>query len=187
MHVQMNDHSIDVRTLTPTAHLVLGMVALFGPMTSYQLEQRVGATVGSFWLFPHSQLYAEPRKLSDAGLLQETIEDGGRKRRTYELTDAGHAALEVWFAEPESGRTEARDPGLLKLFFADLAGADDVRRLAESQASTHRARARELQIRRRQLSDQAGRHLLATLELGVRHANTFAEFWEQLAAEPDGI
>jgi PadR family transcriptional regulator, regulatory protein AphA len=183
MHVQTDDHSTDVRTLSPTAHLVLGMVALFGPMTSYQLEQRVAATVASFWLFPHSQLYAEPRKLSDAGLLQETIELGGRKRRTYEMTNAGHSALDVWFSEPESGRTEARDPGLLKLFFADLAGADEVRRLAESQAKTHRTRARELEIRRRRLSGQAGRHMLATLELGVRHANTFAEFWEQLASE----
>jgi PadR family transcriptional regulator, regulatory protein AphA len=181
MHVKTDDRAVDLRTLTPTGHLVLGMVALFGPMTSYQLEQRVAATVGSFWLFPHSQLYAEPRKLSDAGLLRETIEEGGRKRRTYELTDAGHAALEVWFSEPENGRAETRDPGLLKLFFADLAGADDVRQLAESQARTHRARERELQIRRRQLSSQAGRHLLATLELGARQANTFAEFWEQLA------
>ena len=187
MHAKTNEHPADVRALTPTGHLVLGMVALFGPMTSYQLERRVAATVASFWLFPHSQLYAEPRRLSDAGLLRETTERGGRKRRTYELTDAGHVALEVWFSEPESGRTETRDPGLLKLFFADLAGADEVRRLAKSQATTHRARARELQIRRRQLSDQAGRHLLATLELGVRHANTFAEFWEQLAAEPDGV
>jgi len=33
----------------------------------------------------------------------------------------------------------------------------------------------------RQLSSQAGRRLLATLELGVRHTDTFAEFWEQLA------
>lgn len=187
MHVNTADHPVDTRSLTPTGHLVLGMVALFGPMTSYQLEQRVAATVASFWLFPHSQLYAEPRKLSEAGLLRETIEDGGRKRRTYELTDAGQAALDVWFSEPERGRTEARDPGLLKLFFADLAGDADVRRLAENQAKTHRTRARELQNRRRQLSDQAGRHLLATLELGVRHADTFAEFWEQLAAEPDGV
>ena len=62
-------------------------------MTSYQLEQRVAATVGSFWLFPHSQLYAEPRKLTDAGLLLETVETGGRKRRTYELTDAGQDTL----------------------------------------------------------------------------------------------
>ena len=181
------DDTSALRTLTPTAHLVLGMVALFGPMTSYQLEQRVAATVGSFWLFPHSQLYAEPRKLSEAGLLHETIEQGGRKRRTYALADAGQAALDMWFSEPAAGRTETRDPGLLKLFFADLAGTEDVRRLAESQARTHRSRARELQIRRRQLSSQAGRHLLATLELGVRHANTFAEFWEQLAAEPDGV
>ena len=110
MDVNTDDHPIDLRSLTPTGHLVLGMVALFGPMTSYQLEQRVAATVASFWLFPHSQLYAEPRKLSDAGLLRETIEQGGRKRRTYELTDAGHAALEVWFSEPESGRTEAVTP-----------------------------------------------------------------------------
>ncbi len=187
MHTQSDDHSIEAHTLTPTGHLVLGMVALFGPMTSYQLEQRVAATVGSFWLFPHSQLYAEPRKLTDAGLLGETIEQGGRKRRTYQLTSAGRAALETWFSEPEGSRSEARDPGLLKLFFADLARADDVRRLAESQARTHRTRARELQVRRRQLSSQAGRHLLATLELGVRHATTFAEFWEQLAAEPDGV
>jgi PadR family transcriptional regulator AphA len=187
MLAKTNDHSVDGRTLTPTGHLVLGMVGLFGPMTSYQLEQRVAATVASFWLFPHSQLYAEPRKLSDAGLLQESTERGGRKRRTYELTDAAQAAIERWFSEPESGRTEARDPGLLKLFFADLAGAEDVRRLAESQARTHRTRALELQTRRRQLSSQAGRHLLATLELGVRHANTFAEFWEQMAAERDGV
>jgi PadR family transcriptional regulator AphA len=185
-NVKTDDHSIDLRNLSPTAHLVLGMVALFGPMTSYQLEQRVATTVASFWLFPHSQLYAEPRKLSDAGLLHETVEPGGRKRRTYEMTSAGNAALEVWFSEPESGRTEARDPGLLKLFFADLAGTDDVRRLAESQAKTHRTRERELRTRRRQLSGDAGRHVLATLELSARHANTFAEFWEQLAAEPDG-
>src|SRR3984885_16093119 len=107
MHVKTDDRAIDLRNLSPTGHLVLGMVALFGPMTSYQLEQRVAATVASFWLFPHSQLYAEPRKLSEAGLLHETVEQGGRKRRTYELTDAGEAALGQWFAEPESGRPQA--------------------------------------------------------------------------------
>src|ERR1700722_6329258 len=152
MDGKRDDHPFDLRSLSPTGHVVLGMVALFGPMTSYQLEQRVAATVASFWLFPHSQLYAEPRRLSEAGLLRETIEEGGRKRRTYELTDAGHAALEVWFSEPENGRAETRDPGLLKLFFADLAGPGEVTRLAESQATTHRARARELRNRRSQLS-----------------------------------
>src|ERR1700749_4478393 len=99
MHVKTDDRAVDLRTLTPTGHLVLGMVALFGPMTSYQLEQRVAATVGSFWLFPHSQLYAEPRKLSDAGLLRETIERGGRRRRTYRITQARVAGLESWFYE----------------------------------------------------------------------------------------
>src|ERR1700759_1149758 len=111
MYVKSAERSPGVRTLTPTGPLVLGMVALFGPMTSYQLEQRVAATVGSFWLFPHSQLYAEPGKLPDSGLGREPIKEAGRKPRTYELTDAGHAALEVWFSEPENGRAETRDPG----------------------------------------------------------------------------
>jgi DNA-binding PadR family transcriptional regulator len=178
----------DVRTLTPTGHLVLGMLAAFGPMTSYQLEQRVAATVGSFWLFPHSQLYAEPRKLADAGLLKDTVENGGRRRRTYAITTAGRSALSDWFSQAEGGRTEARDIGLLKLFFADLAGPDAVRRLAKGQARTHRIRERELSDRRRLLSGQAaGRHMLATLELGVRHASTFAEFWEELAEDPDAV
>ena len=186
MYSNSGEPSDGVRALTPTGHLVLGMVAAFGPMTSYQLEQRVAATVGSFWLFPHSQLYAEPRKLADAGLLDETVEAGGRRRRTYAITDDGLTALQSWFSEPENGRTEARDLGLLKLFFADLAGPEAVRRLAEGQARTHRIRERELRDRRRQLSGQAaGRHMLATLELGVRHASTFAEFWEELARDAD--
>jgi len=181
IHAQSDDHSTDVRALTPTGHLVLGMVALFGPTTSYQLERRVAATVGSFWVFPHSQLYAEPRKLAEAGLLEETTEPSGRKRRTYSMTEAGRAALAMWFAEPETGRTEARDPGLLKLFFADLAEPDDVSRLAERQARAHRARARELAAKRRQLAANVGPHTLATLKLGARYASTSADFWEQLA------
>ncbi len=185
MHANSDIHAAGARTLTPTGQLVLGMVATFGPMTSYQLEQRVAATVGSFWPFPHSQLYAEPRKLAQAGLLTESVEDGGRKRRTYSITDAGRATLATWFADPEPGRPEARDPGLLKLFFADLAAPDDVKRIAEGQARTHRLRERELAVRRRQLADHAGRHALATLELGVRHAGMCAEFWEQLASEPE--
>jgi PadR family transcriptional regulator AphA len=120
------------------------------------------------------------RKPSDAGLLRETIEQGARKRRTYELTDAGQAALEAWFFEPEGDRREARDPGLLKLFFADLAGEHD-QAAGREPSPGPTVPVRVSSSPGRQLSSQAGRRLLATLELGVRHTDTFAEFWEQLA------
>jgi PadR family transcriptional regulator, regulatory protein AphA len=170
-----------VRPLTHTSHLVLGMLAMFGPMTSYQLKQRVAGTVGNFWFFPHSQLYAEPKRLAEAGLLREDVQPGGRRRRTYELTPAGQEALRAWLAEPEHGRTEVRDPGLLKLFFAGQASAEDRRRLASDQADAHQARVRELAERREQLADVADEHVLATLDIGMRYETTVAEFWHDLA------
>jgi PadR family transcriptional regulator, regulatory protein AphA len=167
--------------LTPVGEVVLGMIATFGPMTSYQLEQRIPQTVGAFWQFPHSQLYAEPRKLVADGLLTEQSEPEGRRRRVYTLTDDGELAVRTWLTELEHGRSETRDPGLLKLFFADLLSAGDVRRLAESQARVQRNRERGLMLRKQQPHDEFGSHMLMTLELGIRHARMFAQFWEDLA------
>lgn len=55
--------------LTVTSFLVLGLIALRGPSTSYDLKRASGHSIGYFWPFPHAQLYSEPRKLADAGLL----------------------------------------------------------------------------------------------------------------------
>ena len=63
-------------------------VALRGPTTPYDLKRFVQLSIGHFWPFPHTQLYAEPARLADAGLLEETREDGGRRRRHYAITGA---------------------------------------------------------------------------------------------------
>ena len=55
--------------LTPTSYLVLGLIALLGRATSYDLKAMVGRSIGYFWTFPHSQLYAEPDRLVGMGLL----------------------------------------------------------------------------------------------------------------------
>ena len=68
-----SDHS-----LRPVSFIVLGMLATAGPMTSYELEHNARISVGFFWPFPHSQLYAEPRKLEEAGLVDVESEEGGR-------------------------------------------------------------------------------------------------------------
>ena len=81
-------------------------------MTSYDLKQMVASSVGYFWPFPHSQLYAEPARLASAGLLDETVEDHGRRRRLYRITQAGRVALASWIGEPAGDGTEVRDLGL---------------------------------------------------------------------------
>ncbi|HMK11556.1 MAG TPA: helix-turn-helix transcriptional regulator, partial [Acidimicrobiales bacterium] len=80
-------------SLNPVSYVVLGFAAQHSPVTSYDLKQMVAGSVGYFWPFPHSQLYAEPARLVAAGLLDEDVEATGRRRRLYRITPAGRSAL----------------------------------------------------------------------------------------------
>jgi PadR family transcriptional regulator, regulatory protein AphA len=166
--------------LGPTSYLVLGIAAMVGPSTPYDLKRFVQLTVGNFWPFPHTQLYAEPARLAEAGLLEETREQTGRRRRHYTITTAGSRRLAEWLSEPVSSPTEYRDLGLLKLFFSELAHRDDVIALAREQAAAQRAqqaRYETIIARYGHRPELASR--VRTAELGVRLARTAAEFWEE--------
>ena len=86
--------------LTPTSYLVLGLLAREGPSTPYDLEQHVKATLGNFWSFPHTLLYSEPPRLGALGLVTETRETEGRRRRVFAITPAGTSALGAWLDRP---------------------------------------------------------------------------------------
>ena len=45
-------------------------IAMRGPSTSYDLKRAIGHSVGYFWHFPHAQLYSEPKRLEELGLLE---------------------------------------------------------------------------------------------------------------------
>src|SRR5436190_1151811 len=124
--------------LTPTSYVVLGMVAFLGRATSYDMKRLANMSVGYFWTFPHSQLYAEPDRLVKLGLLDEDREEGGRRRRIYSATDAGREELADWLADPETPPIEMRDTGTLKLFFGSLTSPENIRKLAERQIEMNR-------------------------------------------------
>ena len=170
--------------LTPVSYLVLGLVAREGSATPYDLKRLVARSIGYFWAFPHSQLYAEPERLTRAGLLREEREETGRRRRTYSVTAAGEEALAEWLRRPVSDPPQLRDLGLLKLFFGELLEPDDVRELARAQEASHRER---LDHYREVESRLAGRDdavfPLATLRMGILCEEAFVEFWSGLTAD----
>jgi PadR family transcriptional regulator AphA len=171
----------------PVSYLVLGIVAVRGPSTSYDLKQFVQLSIGHFWPFPHTQLYAEPARLAAAGLLEETQEESGRRRRFYAITDAGRELLGEWLAEPVTTPMEYRDLGLLKLFFAELSGPEQVHALALQQAEAQRRQLAEYEgIQERFAGRPDLAHRLRSLDLGTRMARAAAEFWEDVAKEPNG-
>jgi DNA-binding PadR family transcriptional regulator len=178
--------------LTPTSYLVLGLLAREGPSTPYDLEQHVRATLGHFWSFPHTLLYSEPPRLAAAGLVTETRETEGRRRRVFAITPAGTAALGAWLDRPSAERTELRDPGLLQLFFADLASDEARLRLAERQLAIHQAKLagyRDAERQERRPDEpQRGRRTVEhwrgeTLPMGLRYEAAAVEFWTDIVAK----
>ncbi|MBV9950651.1 MAG: PadR family transcriptional regulator, partial [Acidimicrobiia bacterium] len=129
------------RKLTTVHHVILGCLASFGPQTSYDLKRSSQRITGWMWAFPHTQLYTEPLKLVDAGLVEVDVEEGGRRRRTYSITPAGLDELARWSGELPDKEPEIRDLAFLKLYFADRSAPARVAELARQQAAMHEARA----------------------------------------------
>ena len=164
-------------TLTPTSFIVLGLLAHGGPCTPYALKQVVAESVGNFWSVPHSQLYAEPARLAAAGYATEEQEAGGRRRRTYAITEKGREALRVWLAETDLPAPEMRDPGLLKLFL----GADPAA-IAPAEVQRHRARLEEYRAMLAELEGVEGLEgPCLTLDAGIAHGEVWVRYWERLA------
>ncbi|GAC1479762.1 MAG: hypothetical protein NVS1B16_10670 [Pseudarthrobacter sp.] len=174
-------HMVSSLNLTPTSYVVLGLVASRGPSTPYELKSLVAKGIGYFWSFPHAQLYSEPPRLADAGLLAEDREADGRRRRRFSITPLGFKELRRWLADPTGERTEMRDPGLLKLFFAESGQPGDVMALAEGQEHLHRERLARYQQLVACLADEPTHpHARATIQMGLRFEEVAVAFWQDV-------
>jgi PadR family transcriptional regulator AphA len=184
--------TMSTERLTPTSYLVLGLLAREGPSTPYDLERHVEATLGNFWSFPHTLLYSEPPRLATLGLVTEARETDGRRRRVFAITPAGMAALSSWLDRPSAAPAELRDPGLLQLFFADLASAEARLRLAEQQLAIHQAKLtayrEDERQERRPDAPQRGQRTVEhwrgeTLPMGLRYEGAAVDFWTDVVTK----
>jgi PadR family transcriptional regulator, regulatory protein AphA len=167
--------------LSPTSYVVLGTIALRGPSTSYDLKRAVGRSIGYFWHFPHAQLYSEPMRLAELGLLDAETETEGRRRRTFRLTEAGRKELRTWLAEPTPEHFQMRDIAELKLFFNEVGEPGDVARLAREQVAVHRERiAVYVDMQRRYDEVDAVARRMITLRLGLEMEHAALRFWSSL-------
>ena len=170
--------------LSPTSYVVLGMVGLRGPSTSYDLKRAISRSIGYFWVFPHAGLYSEPQRLVTMGLLAASREQNGRRRRTYSITEDGLRELRAWLAAPTNEHFQLRDVAELKLFFNELGEPGNVQRLAREQIAQHEERIEIYQSMQQRYSAVEGvAPRLVTLRLGLEMEYAALRFWTQLAQE----
>lgn len=158
--------------LSTTSYVVLGLVEMCQPATPYDIKRAAEVSTANFWTVAHTQLYSECSRLAREGLLEEQQEQTGRRRKIYRLTDAGHAALDAWRAEPVGEDFELRDPGMLKLFF----GADP-KPLAQAQLAIHQ---KQLAMYREQAKNDMPEGTRRALECGMGHEREYVRYWTKL-------
>lgn len=160
--------------LTPTSYVVLGLVEARQPVTPYELKRFGEVSVFNFWSVPHTQVYAECQRLTEAGHLSEEREERGRRRRLFRLTRSGRRALDAWRGSPEAQVFEFRDEAMLKVFFGG-----DRRAIADAQIEGH-ARRLELFEGLQEAKPNMPRGMRDALDAGLALERDFVAFWERM-------
>jgi PadR family transcriptional regulator AphA len=116
---------MSTRSLTTTSYAILGLLAI-RPRGTYDLAQMMKRSLHFIWPRAESNLYAEPKRLVDAGMATaEVVWNGDRKRTVYSITPQGATALRQWLAdEPAPQRVES-EPAV-RILFGHLGTKDDL-------------------------------------------------------------
>jgi len=121
---------------TAITPVVLGLLAS-GPRSGYDIKAVVDRSTRFFWAASYGQIYPELKRLEEEGLVEgEDQPNGGRSRRVYKLTAAGHQALVDWLLG-STVTIELRDESLLRLFFADALPHEQALLLLEGRKRGH--------------------------------------------------
>jgi PadR family transcriptional regulator, regulatory protein AphA len=165
-------------SLTPTARVILGLLAT-GAETGYEIKQITDVSTRFFWGASYGQIYPELRRLERAGLVRGRDQPRGNvRRRVYELTPEGRAALESWLRE-DDWVFDLRDEGLLRLFFSDLLDSETVLAQLRERAAWFSGVADHFRSIRPPIDE--GSHMFAVWRYGVELMEWNADWYAGLA------
>ncbi|WP_327065050.1 PadR family transcriptional regulator [Kitasatospora sp. NBC_01250] len=162
----------DTRLTTPS-YLVLGIIDKLGEASPYDVKVEAARTVAPFWSVPHAQVYAQCDRLTEAGLLSEVRQEGGRNRRLMKLTEAGRTALARWLSDTAFVPVEARERSILKLWFGARGEL-----LAPEQLTQHGATLAEYEELATSVGTLLTRGQREALEFGIRYERMMVDFWQ---------
>lgn len=116
---------MDERDLTTTSYAILGMLAI-RPWSTYALTQQMRRSLHHLWPRAESNVYAEPKRLVEAGLVEATTQMTGKRARTlYTITPAGRAALTRWLGA-ESAPSRFESEAMVKVLFSNYGTKDEL-------------------------------------------------------------
>lgn len=140
----------------PTLAFVLLSLLARQPLTGYGLARRLTEPIGFFWEARHSQIYPTLAVLEKHVFVEASLTGVPRPRptKTYQITDAGLAALRAWVGQP-TRRWGGRDELLLKVYASWVADSSVTLTLLR-EAEVHHAAMLALFLGRRRTARSSG-------------------------------
>jgi DNA-binding PadR family transcriptional regulator len=122
----------------PITYGILGLLALWGPLSGYDLKHLCDNILAPMWGVVQSQVYKELRRMKEFGWVEMEREeqDSRPDRKVYSITEKGYTALRSWQAQPPDV-FQIRDELLLKVLFGTLASPDDLTRNLRTSIIEH--------------------------------------------------
>ncbi len=113
------------RQPTTTGFAILGLLAV-RPWSIYELTKQMGRSLRHVWPRAESNVYAEAKRLVDAGFATSFDEaHGSRPRTIYRITDAGREALRGWLGST-SAPSRYESETFLKVLFGNEGSREDL-------------------------------------------------------------
>lgn len=176
--------------------VILGFLRL-RPLTAYDVAQAMQRSTRFFYNVSQGSIHPALGRLVKAG--HATVSprvEGGRHKKVYTITDAGHAAFDTWLSAPLAVG-KVKDEVVLRLFF--LGALDSGRRRALLEAYLDELAAERTTLLAAQAEGQAkaaavpdalrdvATYQLHTVQFGLDYY-AFVENWVRtlLQSEPGG-
>ena len=156
---------------TTTESALMGLLALEGERSPYDLVKAVQGSIGYFFAPARSRVYEVLPRMERLGWVEHRdVSGAGRPdKRVYRLTWTGREALLGWLEAPED--EEDRAVLLLKLYCGELVDpAYSVARLEAVRAWARERFERYLEIDARNAGNVVEAFPLLTLRHGIEHA-----------------
>jgi DNA-binding PadR family transcriptional regulator len=159
------------KDLTTTEAALLGLLALRGERSGYDLKKAVDDSVGYFWRPAKTQIYAVLPRLVEAGYAtRKAVAQPDRPdKHVYRVTAAGRDAVTAWLEAPPTDNGD-RTPLLLRVYLARLASPEALARTVRAQ----REEAKALKAALEEIDARAGGsgdyHASLTRRYGLAHA-----------------
>jgi PadR family transcriptional regulator, regulatory protein AphA len=170
-----------------TPFVLLGMLAIGGVRSGYEIRKAIETSVGHFWGESYGQIYPTLKRLAKKGLIEPVQNGGTQRRQEYRITPSGRDHLRQWLTAPFEN-DPPRNEFLLKLFFAAEASPEvAIAHIRDLQERNRRAlrMMEEIEVAAPRINagEPGLKYWMLTLGLGVAMTRAALAWGEQALAQ----